>query len=81
MFKTAMTMLVAFGLFSLTGQATPNGAWQLELVSKANAHVSNWEHYHQCNPSPCKRLRDRHKMGTGSVTESQATPPNGLSVR
>jgi len=81
MFKTAMTMLVAFGLFSLSGQTAPNGTWQVELVSKANAHVSKWSHYHQCNPSPCKRLRDRHKKGTGSVTESQATPPSSLSVR
>jgi len=81
MLKTAMTMLVAFGLFGLSGQTTPNGTWQVELGAPANAHVSKWEHYHQCNPSPCKRLRDRHKMGTGSVTESKPSPQSTLSVQ
>jgi hypothetical protein len=42
--------------------AKPQETWQV-------AHVSQWGHYHQCNPSPCKKLRDRHKKGTGSVTE------------
>ncbi len=38
------------------------GTWQL-------AHVSQWGHHHECNPSPCRKLKDRHKHGTGSVTE------------
>ena len=33
------------------------------------AHVSQWSHYHQCTPSPCKKRKFRHKKGTGSVTE------------
>lgn len=80
MLKTSMTMLAAAislgaaaeqvqaatspeaALESHGTRAAPGGTWQV-------AHVSQWGHYHQCNPSPCKRLRDRHKKGTGSVTE------------
>ena len=42
------------------------------------ADVRHWEHVHKCNPSPCKKRRDRHKMGTGSVTESPPSPPPGV---
>ena len=80
MLKTAMTMLVAFGLFSVSGQAGPNGTWQVELTSKANADVRHWEHIHDCNPSPCPKKKDRHKMGTGSVTESK-DPGGQLTVK
>ena len=27
-----------------------------------------WEHYHQCNPGLCPKLKDK-AQGTGSVTE------------
>jgi hypothetical protein len=65
MMKIGMTMLAAMilvGLQASDRSTEPQGLWQL-------AHVSQWSHYHQCNPSPCPRLRDRHKKGTGSVTE------------
>ena len=69
MFKISMTMLAGLALFGLSAQTAPNGTWQVELASPAQAHVSKWSHYHKCNPSPCPKLRDRHKKGTGSVTE------------
>ncbi len=80
MLKTTMTMMMAMALIGVSAvpvhaaatpdvtlaasdrSAEPEGTWRV-------AHVSQWSHYHQCNPSPCQRLRDRHKKGTGSVTE------------
>ena len=29
------------------------------------AHSSKWSHYHKCTPSPCKKLKYRHKKGHG----------------
>lgn len=66
MWKIGMTMLTAMALIGVheagDSYTEPQGLVQL-------AHVSQWSHFHQCNPSPCPRLRDRHKKGTGSVTE------------
>ncbi len=80
MLKTSMTTLAAMILVGVSAAqvqaaASPEAgldagirsteaqaAWQV-------AHVSKWEHYHQCTPSPCPKLKDRHKKGTGSVTE------------
>jgi hypothetical protein len=66
MLKTSMMMLTAMVLVGVSEagdrSTEPQGTFQL-------AHVSQWSHYHQCNPSPCPKLRDRHKKGTGSVTE------------
>jgi hypothetical protein len=80
MLKTAMTMLAAMlvsGAYAAKVQAaeTPEAALVAGVRSKDAqetwrvAHVSKWDHYHQCNPSPCPKLKDRHKKGTGSVTE------------
>ena len=80
MLKTSLMMLAAMVVVGGTGlkaqaatapEATlgtgggltePQETWQV-------AHVSQWGLYHQCNPSPCPKLKDRHKKGTGSVTE------------
>lgn len=70
MLKASMTLGVALLLLGISVETGPASRTVKFVVSPtAQAHVLNWEHYHQCNPSPCKRLRDRHKMGTGSVTE------------
>ena len=58
----ALAALAVVGPQTAEKPTEPQGMVQL-------AHVSQWDHYHQCNPSPCKRLRDRHEKGTGSVTE------------
>lgn len=66
---TAMTLVSAF---VVQVQAAPHqvmvragdryadtgGTWQL-------ADFRRWSHYHQCNPSPCKGLKYRHKKGHG----------------
>jgi len=66
MLKTGMMMLTAMILVGVSEagdrHTESQGTWQL-------AHVSQWSHHHQCNPSPCPKLKDRHKKGTGSVTE------------
>jgi hypothetical protein len=72
-----MTAMVLAGVSAASVQAAPSSDISVQAVDKSAqadgtwqiAHVSNWSHYHKCNPSPCKRLRDRHKKGTGSVTE------------
>jgi hypothetical protein len=80
MLKTSMMMLAAMIVVGGSGlQAQAATAPDVSLGAGGGltesqetwevAHVSQWGHYHQCNPSPCKRLRDRHKKGTGSVTE------------
>lgn len=80
MLKTSMTMLTAMilvGVSAVQVQATASPEVTLEAGDRSTepqgtwkvAHVSQWGHYHQCNPSPCPKLRDRHKKGTGSVTE------------
>jgi hypothetical protein len=55
--------------FAVATLLPKSGSLKFMASSPAQAHVSQWDHSHQCNPSPCKRLRDRHKKGTGSVTE------------
>ena len=69
MLKATMTLTIATLLLGVSVKTEPQGTWTLTASPAAQAHVSKWGHYHQCNPSPCKRLRDRHKRGTGSVTE------------
>lgn len=75
MLKTSMMMLAAMVIVGGTGlQAQAATAPDVSLGAGGGltgsqetwqvAHVSQWDHYHQC-----KRLRDRHKKGTGSVTE------------
>jgi hypothetical protein len=70
MLKISMTLSIAMLLLGASIDADlKGGTLQVITSPSAQAHVSQWDHYHQCNPSPCKRLRDRHKKGTGSVTE------------
>jgi hypothetical protein len=76
MLKTGMMMLAAMilvGGSAVRAEAATSPETALESGNTGTApeaalqvaHVSQWDHYHQCNPSPCKRLRDRHKKGTG----------------
>ena len=67
MLKASMTLAIAMLLIGVS--AKTQGTWTLTALPAAQAHVLNWGHKHQCTPSPCPRLKDRHKMGTGSVTE------------
>lgn len=70
MLKMGMTLSLATLLLGVSVDTEPqSGTLKVMASPAAQAHVSQWDHYHQCNPSPCKRLRDRHKKGTGSVTE------------
>jgi hypothetical protein len=70
MLKIGMTLAVATLLLGVSVHIERHsGSMKVTATSPAQAHVSQWSHYHQCNPSPCPRLRDRHKKGTGSVTE------------
>jgi hypothetical protein len=78
MLKTTMTLTVATLLLGLSVDIEPQGGvgdqsqWgtvKVRISPEAQAHVSRWEHEHHCNPSPCPKKKDRHKMGTGSVTE------------
>jgi hypothetical protein len=70
MLKIGTTFAVATLLLGFSVDTEPkSGSLKFMASSPAQAHVSQWDHSHQCNPSPCKRLRDRHKKGTGSVTE------------
>ena len=84
MLKYAMSTLTAMalaGTFAVQAQAaTPQvmvkagdryadsrGTWQ-------PVHFSNWSHYHQCTPSPCGKLKFRHKKGHGWGSASSTGP-------
>jgi hypothetical protein len=83
MLKNTLSMLAAMALVgALFGQAQAaspqmvsigdryadtHATWQL-------AHFSNWSHYHQCTPSPCKKLKYRHKKGHGWGSASSTGP-------
>ena len=69
MLKVSLTLAIATLLLGVSVNTEQGGSLTVTALAPAQAHVSQWGHYHQCNPSPCKRLRDRHKRGTGSVTE------------
>ena len=55
MFKISMTMLAGLALFGLSAQTAPNGTWQVELASPAQAH----------GPSGAPRAPDRGRFGHG----------------
>jgi hypothetical protein len=66
MLKIAMTLAVATLLIGVSVDTEPqNGALKFMASPQAQAHVLNWEHKHV----GATRKRDKHKMGTGSVTE------------
>lgn len=70
-----VTAAVLVGAFAVQVQAAVPQQVNPEAGVKASntrvkwqvAHKANWEHVHNCNPSPCKRLKDRHKKGLGTV--------------
>lgn len=66
MLKIGMTLAVATLLFGVSiGTEPQGGTLKFMATPPAQAHVLNWEHKHV----GATRKRDKHKMGTGSVTE------------
>jgi hypothetical protein len=66
MLKIGMTLAAATLLIGVSVDTEPQGGSLKFMASpQAQAHVLNWEHKHV----GATRKRDKHKMGTGSVTE------------
>jgi hypothetical protein len=75
MLKHSMSMLTAMTLVSAFAAQAQAASPQVMVRAGDRyadtretwqpAHFSSYSHYHQCTPSPCKKLKYRHKRGHG----------------
>ena len=66
MLKIGMSLAIVTLILGVSiGTEPQGGSLKVMVTPPAQAHVLNWEH----KPIGATRKRDKHKMGTGSVTE------------
>ena len=71
--KSLSAILLVGASFGQAHASSPLDTFEISVSAASSdargaftvAHFSKWSHYHKCTPSPCKKLKYRHKKGHG----------------